>query len=189
MKLKDIMKHKKLSIYRLSKLSSVPYSTLNDVCNEKTALEMCSAKTVYRISKVLNVSMEELLDFHEFKPHDFENFKSNVCHEVKTLSDIPFILKTLENNTIRELYNKESYEEAFYLLAMVDYLSRLNNVPLCIDFNDLRSYKLEETVYPASLRLKAEIEKDDSILQEAVQNSIPEFIRHNIVEREIRNVA
>ena len=189
MKLTDLMKQKNLSIYRLSKLSSVPYSTLNDVCNEKTELKKCSAETIYRISRVLNVSMEELLDFNDFRPHDFENFKSNVCQKVKELRDLPFILKTLENNTIRDLYKKEYYAEALYLLAMIDYLSRLNNIPLCADYNDLRSCKLKEVVYPVSIRLKAAIENDDSVLQEAVKNSIPEFIRHNIVENEVRNVA
>lgn len=59
----------------------------------------------------------------------FELFKSNVCHRVKDRGDIPFIVETLKSNEIRNYYDKEQYPQAFYLLAMVDYLSRENNCP------------------------------------------------------------
>ena len=47
------------------------------------------------------------------------------------------MLKTLKNNNIRHYYQKKEYLQAFYLLAMVDYLSRINNVPLCKDYDDI----------------------------------------------------
>ena len=34
----------------------------------------------------------------------------------------------------------------------------------------------------------ANVLKNDQIKEEAVKNSIPEFLRHNIVESEVRNV-
>ena len=61
----------------------------------------------------------------------FETFKSNICHQVKDMGDIAFIITILENNTIRCLYNKKWYLESLYLLAMLDYLSRLNDLPIC----------------------------------------------------------
>ena len=36
--------------------------TLNDIYNERTSLGKCSAETVYKLSKELGVSMEELLE-------------------------------------------------------------------------------------------------------------------------------
>ena len=48
--------------YRLAVQSGVPHTTLNDICSGKTRLEKCSAETVYKLAKVLNVSMELLTE-------------------------------------------------------------------------------------------------------------------------------
>ncbi len=42
------------------------------------------------------------------------------------------MIQVLETDEIRSLYDKHRYPEALYLLAMVDYLSRENGIPLCI---------------------------------------------------------
>lgn len=34
--------------------------------------------------------------------------------------------------------------EAFYLLAMLDYLSKRNGLPKCNEYEEIRRYKLEE---------------------------------------------
>ena len=47
---------------------------------------------------------------------------------------------------------------------MLDYLSRLNNVPLCTKYDSFRSMKLEKIIYPSSLYAYALLEKDDNIL-------------------------
>lgn len=44
----------------------------------------------------------------------FETFKSNICHEVKEKGDIQFLIDTLENNRIRELFDRKWYPEALY---------------------------------------------------------------------------
>lgn len=63
----------------------------------------------------------------------FELFKSNVCHRLKEQGDIDFLIETLKEDMIRQYYDKKWYPESFYLLAMVDYISRENNVPICIE--------------------------------------------------------
>lgn len=118
----------------------------------------------------------------------FELFKSNVCHRVKETGDIPFIIETLKSNNIRRLYNNQQYAKAMYLLAMVDYLSRENELPLCSEYNDIRRQKLSRTIYPESIIAYAEAVGSDSVMQKCYQNAIPEFIRFNIVENEVRNV-
>ena len=105
-------------------ITEIPYATVNDICNGKTRLEKCSAETVYRLAHALNVSMEELLAPCFIKRSSFENFKSTVCHRVKELGDINFIIDTLESQDIRTYYNRKWYPESLYLLAMLDYLSR-----------------------------------------------------------------
>lgn len=188
MTIQDALQEKNMSIYRLAKTSQIPYATVNDICNGKVRLEKCSAETVYRLAHALNVSMEELLAPCFIKRSSFENFKSTVCHRVKELGDINFIIDTLESQDIRTYYNRKWYPESLYLLAMLDYLSRENDVPLCDDYDDLRRCKLEKPVYPASVRALSAAAQNDAAIKEAAKTAIPEFMRFNIVENEVRNV-
>ena len=64
------------------------------------------------------------------KRADFENFKSFICHRVKELGDIEFMIQLIESDDIRSFFDRKWYPESLYLLAMLDYLSRLNDVPL-----------------------------------------------------------
>ena len=59
------------------------YSTISDICNGKTTLENCNAKTVYELSKFFDISMENLLYKDNDVRYDFEVFKSNICHQLK----------------------------------------------------------------------------------------------------------
>ena len=189
MTIQDALKQKNMSIYRLAKLSGVPYATVNDICNGKAKLEKCSAETIYRIARTLGVSMEELLAPYCTKRSSFENFKSTVCHRVKELGDLDFILDVLDSREIRTYYERKWYPESLYLLAMVDYLSRENDIPLCEEYDDLRRCRLENVIYPASIRAVSLAAKDDTILQKAAMRAIPEFKRFNIIESEVRDVV
>lgn len=176
--------------YRLSKESGVPQATINDICSGKAELEKCAAGTLYRIAKVLGLSVEDiLLSVKEDNRSNFEVFKSNTCHRVKDMGDIDFIINTLESDQIRVLFEKRWYPEAFYLLAMLDYLSRENEVPLCTKYNDIRSQKLDKPIYPAGVVLTGEVNRSDRPLKQAERNAIPEFLRFNIIENEVRNIV
>lgn len=119
----------------------------------------------------------------------FEQFKSNTCHRVKDMGDIPFIIQLLESNQIRRFYEKKWYPEALYLLAMLDYLSRENDVPLCKNYNDIRASKLQRPVYPSSVMVMCELMNSDAPKENCLQKAIPEFLRFNIVECDVRNVC
>ncbi len=186
--LQQILCQRNLSCYWLAKQCSLPYSTVSDICNNKTPLNKCRAEIVYKIAHALNLSMDELMEPYMIKRIDFELYKSNVCHAVKELGDIAFILQVLKSNDIQQYYNWEWYPECFYLLAMTDYLSRVNDIPLCDRYNELRCCKLQHTVYPASILALAAVNDDAQIKEQSIKTSIPEFIRYNIVEKEIRNV-
>ena len=118
----------------------------------------------------------------------FELFKSNVCHRLKEQGDIDFLIETLKEDMIRQYYDKKWYPESFYLLAMVDYISRENNVPICNDYDDLRRQRMQEMIYPAGVLLTARVLGDESIKEQALKEAIPEILRFNIVESDIRNV-
>lgn len=194
MNLNQMLEQKSITKYRLWKESGVPQATISDICTGKTRIEKCSAETIYRIAKVLDVSMESLIapaiqsmDEERSRP-SFELFKSNTCHRVKDLGDIPFVIELLQTNQIRKLYEKKWYPEALYLLAMLDYLSRENNIPICKNYNDIRASKLKRRVYPSSVIILCETMNSDAPKEECIRLAIPEFLRFNIVESEVRNV-
>ena len=189
MDVNDLMGQKAVTKYWLSQNSGVPYTTVCDICNGKTKIENCSVKTVYKIAEALGVSMESLLDFTSERRGSFELYKSSVCHRVKAMGDIDFIIDTLEQDNIRMYYRRGWYRECLYLLAMLDYISRVNSVPLCTSYDDLRCCKLKDPLYPSGILTAALVSGSDAPKAKAMQEAIPEFMRFNIVESEVRNVV
>lgn len=185
MTIKNLLKQNNMSVYQLSKLSGVPYATANELCNQKANIAKCNAETVYKIAKVLSVSVESLLEPAMMVRSNFENFKSTICHYVKEQGDIQFIYSVLKDKQIDKYYDNEWYPETLYLLSMLDYLCRLNDIPQCTDYEHIRRLKLEEILLPASIIAL----NNQSMVEQAIKDSIPEFISHNIVESEIRNVV
>ena len=185
----ELMENIKITQYRLAKDSGIAYTTINDICSGKAQIEKCSAETIYRISKVLGVSMESLVEPFLDERSDFELFKSNTCHKLRELGDIQFVIELLEEDYIRKYYKKKWFPESLYLLAMLDYISRENDIPLCTQYNDMRTLKLKNVLFPASVLVAAKVAKSDELKLRSIKESIPEFIRFNIVESEIRNVV
>ena len=122
------------------------------------------------------------------KRASFENFKSEICHRLKRMGDIDFMIELLEDDDISIYYSREWYPECFYALAMLDYLSRINDVPLCNKYDELRGMKLERLVYPSGVIASSVMERSDAPRERALQGAIPEFLRFNIVEGEVRDV-
>ncbi len=184
----ELLNSKKMTQYRLAKESGIAYTTINDICSGKAKLEKCSAETIYRISKVLDVSMESLIEPCFEKRNDFELFKSNTCHRLKELGDIGFVVELLEQDIIRKYCKKKWYPESLYLLAMLDYISRENNIPICAQYDDLRSLKLKKILFPASVLMADRVAGSGELRRRSLREAIPEFMRFNIVESEVRNV-
>ena len=126
--------------------------------------------------------------FLEYRP-SFETFKSNICHHVKDMGDIDFLIEIIESDRIYEYLNKKWYPEALYLLGMVDYLCRENDLPPLEDYQELRSIKLSKTIYPVGILILCSVLNSEEPKEKSLQEAIPEFLRHNIVENEVRNVV
>ena len=185
----ELLKQKDLTKYRFSKLTGIPFATISDISTGKAKIEKCSAETVYKLAKGLGVTVEDLLEDSMERRSSFEIYKSNVCHMVKDAGDIDFIIMTLESDRIRKLFNRKWYAESMYLLAMIDYLSRENDLPVCAEYNDIRNTKLKETVYPAGIITMCAASHSDQPKQDSFEEAIPEFKHFNIVENEVRNVV
>jgi len=188
MSINDLLKQKNMTKYKLSKISGIPFSTISDVSTGKAKIENCAGDTLYRLSKALSVTMEDLLaDSMEYR-QSFENYKSHICQTLKEMGDLDFIIETLESDEIRNLYKKHWYRESLYLLAMIDYLSRENGLPLCTEYGDIRGTRLREPVYSASVIALCAASQSEQYKKESYDNAIPEFRRVGIIEGEVRNV-
>jgi len=188
MSLNELLEEKNFTKYQLSKISGVPFTTISEITTGKSKIKNCTGDTLYRLAKALNITIEELLEESMEYRQSFENYKSNVCHQVKEMGDLEFIIDTLESDRIRKLYNRQWYPESLYLLAMVDYLSRENDLPQCSNYEDIRSTKLQKPIYPSGIIVLCAAMGSEQPKQESYENAIPEFKRFNIVENEIRNV-
>jgi len=62
LKINEITSQHGITIYKLSKISGVPYTTINDIYSGKTRIEKCNAETLYKMAKSLGVSIEELIE-------------------------------------------------------------------------------------------------------------------------------
>ena len=61
MTMQSILREKNMSMYRLSKISGVPKTTVIDICSGKSDIESCTAKTVMQLSRALGCTMEDLM--------------------------------------------------------------------------------------------------------------------------------
>lgn len=119
----------------------------------------------------------------------FDVFKSNICHLVKNKGELSFIRDMLCSDEVSKLYERKWYAECLYLLAMIDYLSRKNDIPLYNGYDKLRTGKLDKVLYPSGIMAMYSLSGDESILKKSFDESIPEFKRFNIVENDIENVV
>ena len=180
--LKEYLYERNISINN----TGIAYSTVNYIVNQRTPIEKCTGETIYRIAKYLQISMDHLYEMNKrFTLQDFEVFKSEVTHTVKTKTGITFLLETIQSDTIEQYWARHCRVQALYLLSMVDYLSRINNVPLCSKYNEIRKARIEPMIFPLSVKLQTE-----SVDEETIDSSqfIPEFWAHGIAEGDVMNV-
>ena len=107
---------------------------------------------------------------------------------MKTLGDNEFLIQVIESDEINIYYHRSWYPECLYLLAMVDYISRINDIPLCSAYEKYRSMKLKKKLYPMGIIVACAVSDDENLKAQAELSAIPEFLRFNIVESEVRNV-
>lgn len=189
MMLEQILKQKQISVYKCAKQSNIPYTTLLEIVKGKTNILNCSVQTVYRLSGTLDMSIEEIIKSCTVpKRVAFETFKSQICHMVKNKGDIDFIIDTLNDDDVNKYWHLKWYPEAFYTLAMVDYLSNENELPLADRYNEIRKCRLEEPLYPRDIVLAANLSDKLDIRRQSLEEAIPEFMRFNIVESGVRDV-
>lgn len=188
--LTDLLTEYDISLYELSQKANVPYSTLSNIKLEKTDARKISSDTLYRLSKYLNIPMEKLyLKMNAPKRMEFELFKSEACHELKRRGDASYILYLVEEDVISLYWELDWHAESLYLLAMLDYLSKLHNAPICNKYDYYRTKKLANILYPKDVLLMDKLNPDSNIKEEVLKTCNPEFLKYNIVEGDLRDVV
>ena len=75
--LKEYLQKNNISVYKLSKKSDVPYSTLNDLVNLKLPVENIRAGQLKSIADALDVEMDELYNLCIYRKKVF-SLKQNM---------------------------------------------------------------------------------------------------------------
>ena len=91
-------------------------------------------------------------------------------------------------NLIDYYYKNNGVDRALYLLALIDYLSRINNKDINKSrYNALRQLKLDKPLFVGGDSLSFDsVEQAEKELDITV---IPEFKKYNIIEENVFNVA
>ena len=188
MTFKDFLKLKKITGYALSKNTGISYTTISDLINGKTNIQNISLKHAIRISSFLKIDIHDLANMDTVNLVDFRYFRNNLLHELKNNNPIDFINKIIKQKEIDFYYKNNGVDRALYLLALIDYLCRINKKPIYTDrYNELRKEKLDKVCFV----------DDDLFHFETVEEAenklcikvIPEFKKFNIVEEDVFNVA
>lgn len=181
LKIDEILYDRKMTRKEFSQKSNIPYSCIEDICNLKSNINNISFGNALKIAKTLDIKVEDVSLLQD--QCDFNIFKSNIQHEIKEKTYLKFIVETLQADRIQNMFKYNNKQEALYLLACIDYLSRINEIPLYEKLNKYRSYKSSKVIYPRDLLME-----DEKTKKEALKKSIPEFKNFNIVEVDFLNV-
>lgn len=188
MTFKELLQEKKVTGYALAKNTGIPYTTINDLINGRTIVQNISLKYALLIADYLRIGIRSLNRLTTASPIEFRYFRNNLLHKLKSEGAATIIEEIIKGKDIDYYYKNNSKEYAYYLLALIDYLCRMNNCPIYSKrYNDLRKEKLNKPFFVGS-----DLIHFDSI-EEAEKNLnievIPEFKNFNIIEENVFNVA
>ena len=122
----DLLNQKNITVYKLSKLSGVPKTTIFDISSGKTNIIDCTGRNLLALSKTLNVSIEDLLLLERelYNPMYEKNIPSFLSEEIENMkkakrsnsSILDCYLDEINSSiNVCEIENLISKEQADYL--------------------------------------------------------------------------
>ena len=109
-----------------------------------------------------------------YQPENFQTFRNKLHHRLVKENELDIIVELLENKSIDYFYERKDYLKALYLLSLVDYVLKKNDLPVCAEYSEMRRLKLKDPYYVG-----------DSVFEKKVDDCIEEFARHNIYEGDL----
>lgn len=147
---------------------------------------------LFDISKTLHLNVDEIKFLIQIpKRMEFDIFKSETCHRLKTYGDIKFI-NIIENKKIIEKYWKfKWYAESLYVLAMIEELYCENNLEISNKYEFYQNQKLKTILFPKSAYMEMCLfnNEKDKIEKIYLKNANKYFLKYNIVEGNIRDIV
>ena len=187
MNFRELLQSKNVTGYALSKRTGIPYTTINDLINGKTIIQNISLKHAISIADCLNVNVKKLNELQSVSFISFRYFRNNLLIDLKRNGQLELAYKIISTKEIDYYYKNNGIEYALYLLALIDYLFRINNKDIySLRYNELRREKLDSPFFVGSdIITFSSIEEAEEKLKIHV---IPEFKKFNIIEEDIFNV-
>lgn len=184
----DYLKEKNITIKEISNKANIPYSTLREMISGKSSFERCSISNFKKIADYFNISMDELyyLWNHIISPTDIvEKVKSELIMLYHNMPLTEFIKKIEGDKVIQSSFKKKEYLKALYILSFYEFICNKYKLDKDKSLEKLHNFSLEHPYYPESVISVSKAFNDDRILQEYKAKSIPEFLKHNIIEYNI----
>lgn len=131
----------------------------------------------------MNIQIYRLLE----EDYSDDLFRSEISHIRDHYTDHDVVSMILKYNMIEVFWNKEWYFKAFYILALLDYLSDKYHAPYISRYEKYRTQKLKTLVYPIGISLLEISKVDPTIKQRAnarcqTDNYGKYFLKYNIIE-------
>ena len=122
----DLLIKKNYIVYRLSKESGVPKTTIFDISSGKSNLLDCSGRNLLKISKCLGVSIEDLLSLDQelYNPSYDKNIPAFLAESIDNIKKAKkkksslidcYLDETNSSINVCEIENLVSKEQADYL--------------------------------------------------------------------------
>lgn len=181
------------TVYKAAKDLDIPYTAINRIVKGTTDLGKVSVQLLVNLSRYLTISMDEL--YNEYCTDKYINesqwgvFISNLQHRIKSDGDIGFIQFCITSHLAERCFLEHKYDKGLYVVATVDYLCRMLNLPLYDNYNEMRNYKLDKPKYPEDIESIQNVEIKERLKEKCRKECLPEFKRVNIMEKGVRHVV
>ena len=193
MTIKDIFNELDCNVDFFAFTSGIPESTLSDILNGETDLRYCQAKTINKLAKAMDLTVDEILHLEpvsrlwtpspRFDPvHEFDNapffasFRRETLDKIKRYGEEEYVFSTLRSGWAEELYAEEDYPEALYTMGLVDYLAARNKMLRITRYDKYRGDMMKVPV------LASTAEPLPAYSQTVLLKAIPQLLKFNFIE-------
>lgn len=184
---------KDTTVYKAAKELDIPFTAINRIVRGITDLNKASVQLLVSLSQYLKVSMDELYSEYcadkYIRDSQWNTFVSNLQHQIKTEGRIRFIRSCITSHLAERCFLEKQYDKGLYVVAAVDYLCRISELPLYDGYTEMRNWKLDEVKYPEDIEMISDVHIREKLKKQCMEECLPEFKRANIMEKGVDHVA
>ena len=162
--IKDILKDKNISVYKLAKESGVPYTTVNEIVLGKKNPKDCSVRTISSLANYLNVPEQAL----------FDDSKIQISTSWLDQKDKRYTFPIIVNNDNYDVsrIHPLNQKKINIVFNIINNDSRINKVIIFGSSTTLRCNKNSDVDIYISLNQKDVNNENKDEISEAIQNEL-----------------